>query len=320
MDHAPEISIIVCSDGRRDGLAALFGSFARLVLPESGAAEVILVDNSPRRALQPAFERLCQDLVLPARYEAEPRPGLAMAQNRGLEVARGEIIAFTDDDCLVAENWLLCLGDHFRRDPALQGLGGRIELHDPADFPVTIRPGLDAEDLDAPDQLFGFLHGCNMAFRRSLFDRIGPFDSRFGAGSVIGSGSDTEFVYRAFKAGCRIAYRPDVLVFHDHGRRRWRQVRSLVNRYQSANGALLMKHAVAGDDQAKTLLRATMRRPFSILARRPLALLEVARALHQTYRFSIGALRFRLLDAQRSWLIPSLDDNDSSHGANPPSG
>ena len=236
MDHAPEISIIVCSDGRRDGLAALFGSFARLVLPESGAAEVILVDNSPRRALQPAFERLCQDLVLPARYEAEPRPGLAMAQNRGLEVARGEIIAFTDDDCLVAENWLLCLGDHFRRDPALQGLGGRIELRDPADFPVTIRTGLDAEDLDAPDQLFGFLHGCNMAFRRSLFDRIGPFDSRFGAGSVIGSGSDTEFVYRAFKAGCRIAYRPDVLVFHDHGRRRWRQVRSLVNRYQSANG------------------------------------------------------------------------------------
>jgi GT2 family glycosyltransferase len=281
-------------------LATLFGSFARLDLPAMDSAEVILVDNTPTSALRATFERLDQGMALPVRYVAEPSRGLARAQNRALEVARGEVIAFTDDDCLVAEDWLCRLCHHFQRDSALQGLGGRIELHDPADYPVTVRRGFEPETLDTPAQLFGFLHGCNMAFRRSFLERIGPFDTRFGAGSLYESGNDSELTYRAFKAGGRIAYEPDVLVYHDHGRRRWWQVRALVNRYQTANGAILMKHASMGDDQAKGLLRASVRRPFLIFARRPWAVVEVARALHRSFRFSLGALRYRLLDARRS--------------------
>jgi GT2 family glycosyltransferase len=227
LDRALKTSIVVCSKGRRDGLAALFDSFTRLALPETGAAEVILVDNSPAGALRPDFDRLCRGLVLPSRYLAEPRTGLAFAQNRGLAAARGQVVAFTDDDCLAAEDWLLRLSDHFERDPELQVLGGRVELHDPADLSVTIKREPNRETFAAPDQLFGFLHGCNMAVRRELFDRIGPFDTRFGTGSTFGSGNDTEFVYRAFKTGCRIAYEPDVLVFHDHGRRGWWQARAL---------------------------------------------------------------------------------------------
>jgi GT2 family glycosyltransferase len=300
LDRAPKISIVVCSDGQRDGLAALFDSFVCLALPESGAAEVILVDNSPAGALRPAFAHLCQDLVLPSRYVAEPRTGLAFAQNRGLAMARGEVIAFTDDDCLAAEDWLLRLCHHFRRDPDLQVLGGRVELHDPADLSVTVKSEPGREILSAPDQLFGFLHGCNMAIRRGLLERIGPFDTRFGPGSTFGSGSDTEFVYRAFKAGCRIAYEPDVLVFHDHGRRGWWQARTLINGYQMANGAVLMKHAAAGDTQAKALLHAVLGRPFAILARRPLAVVEVTRAAHRLFRFAIGALRYRFLTARRA--------------------
>jgi GT2 family glycosyltransferase len=300
LDRAPEISIVVCSDGRREGLAGVFDSFARLVLPRIGAAEVILVDNSPVGALRPAFDRLVRGLVLPSRYVAEPRPGLAFAQNRGLEEASGEVVAFTDDDCLAAEDWLLRLSHHFQQDPDLQVLGGRVELHDPADLSVTIKSVQTRETLTAPDQLFGFLHGCNMAFRRGLLERIGPFDTRFGAGSTFGSGNDTEFVYRAFKAGCLIAYEPDVLVFHDHGRRDWWQARALINGYQMANGAILMKHAAAGDNQAKALLRDVVRRPFAILAGRPLAVIEVTRALHRLFTFSIGALRYRFFYTQRT--------------------
>jgi GT2 family glycosyltransferase len=299
LDRAPEISIVVCSDGRREGVAALFDSFARLALPNSGAAEVILVDNSRTGVLRSAFDRLCGGLNLPSRYVAELRPGLAAAQNCGLTVARGEVIVFTDDDCLAAEDWLLRLSHHFQRDADLQVLGGRVELHDPADLSVTIKRVQTREMLTVPNQLFGFLHGCNMAVRRDLFDQIGSFDTRFGPGSTFGSGSDTEFVYRAFKAGCRIAYEPDVLVFHNHGRRGWWQARVLINGYQMANGAVLMKHAAAGDNQAKVLLRAVLGRPFAILARRPLAVVEVTRAAHRLFRFAIGALRYRFLIARR---------------------
>jgi GT2 family glycosyltransferase len=299
LDRAPEISIVVCSDGRREGVAALFDSFARLALPNSGAAEVILVDNSRTGVLRSAFDRLCGGLILSSRYVAESRPGLAAAQNCGLAVARGEVIAFTDDDCLAAEDWLLRLSHHFQRDADLQVLGGRVELHDPADVSVTIKRVQTREMLTVPNQLFGFLHGCNMAVRRDLFDQIGSFDTRFGPGSTFGSGSDTEFVYRAFKAGCRIAYEPDVLVFHNHGRRGWWQARVLINGYQMANGAVLMKHAAAGDNQAKVLLRAVLGRPFAILARRPLAVVEVTRAAHRLFRFAIGALRYRFLIARR---------------------
>jgi GT2 family glycosyltransferase len=299
LDRAPEISIVICSDGRRESLAALFDSFACLALPETGAAEVILVDNSPAGALRPAFERLCQGVVLPSRYVAEPRAGKTFAQNRGLAVARGEVIAFTDDDCLAAEDWLLRLSHHFQRDPDLQVLGGRVELRDPADLSITVKSEPGRETLASPDQLFGFLHGCNMAVRRALFERIGPFDTRFGPGSFFGAGDDTELVYRAFVGGCRIAYEPDVLVFHDHGRRHWWQARALVNRYQTANGAFLMKHAAAGDEQAKALLRAVARRPFAIFARQPWAALEVIRALHRSFQFLLGALRYRVLGAWR---------------------
>jgi GT2 family glycosyltransferase len=299
LDRALKTSIIVCSDGRRDGLAALFDSFARLALPETGTAEVILVDNSPAGALRPTFDRLCRGLVLPSRYVAEPRTGKTFAQNRGLAVACGEVIAFTDDDCLAAEDWLLRLSYHFERDPELQVLGGRVELNDLADMSITIKSVSDRETLIAPDQLFGFLHGCNMAVRRGLFEQIGPFDTRFGPGSFFGAGEDTELVYRAFDGGCRIAYEPDVLVFHDHGRRHWWQARALVNRYQMANGALLMKHAAAGDHQAKALLRGVARRPFAIFARQPWAALEMTRALHRSFLFLLGALRYRVLGAWR---------------------
>jgi GT2 family glycosyltransferase len=300
LDRAPEISIVVCSDGRREGVATLFDSLARLALPETGAAEVILVDNSRTGVLRSAFDRLCGSLILSSRYLAEPRPGLAAAQNCGLAVARGEVIAFTDDDCLAAEDWLLRLSHHFQRDSQLQVLGGRVELRDPADLSITIKSEPDSETLASPDQLFGFLHGCNMAVRRGLFDQIGLFDTRFGKGSTFGAGNDTEFVYRAFKAGCRIAYEPDVLVFHDHGRRGWWQARALINGYQMANGAVLMKHAAAGDTQAKALLRAVLSRPFEILARRPLAIIEATRALLRLFRFLFGALHYRFFTAQRA--------------------
>ena len=300
MEATPDISIVVCSAGRRASLAALFSSFGELKLPEAAAAEVILVDNSPKGTLQPVFEALSAKLALPANYIHEPRPGLAMAQNRGLKAARGDVVAFTDDDCLVAEDWLLSLAAHFARDPALQGLGGRIELYDPADSPVTIKSALERERLAAPEQLFGFLHGCNMAFRRAFLMQLGGFDTDFGAGSGIGAGNDTELLFRAFQAGSRVAYEPDVLVFHDHGRRGWRQVRGLVNTYQMANGALLMKHAAAGDRQAKRLLRKAFAQPVTCLVRRPLAPLESVRALHRLALISLGALRYRRLSARQA--------------------
>ena len=68
----------------------------------------------------------------------------------------------------------------------------------------------------------------------------------------------------------------------------------------ASNLLILMKHAAAGDNQAKALLHAVLGRPFAILARRPLATIEATRALLRLFRFLIGALHYRFFTAQRA--------------------
>jgi len=62
----------------------------------------------------------------------------------------------------------------------------------------------------------GFILGCNMAMQRIVFDKLGPFDERFGAGAVFKSGEDTDYVLRAYFAGIPVEYVPDMVVYHFH--------------------------------------------------------------------------------------------------------
>ncbi len=291
----PSVTIIVCTADRPGKLRALLRSLSALTNPRNISCELVLINNRPGTDIRPILEESSSRMDFPALLHSEARRGISSARNAGIRQSRGEILAFTDDDCIVDPEWLTRIHENFAVDPELMGLGGRVELFDESAGDITVRRGGAPAALTSGSEIFGFLHGCNMAFRRSLFERVGYFDPDFGIGSRVGSGDDCEFVYRAFRSGARVRYQPDVLVYHDHGRRTRRQVRGTLLRYQLANGAVLAKHRRAGDEDAAMLLRAVAHGPLASLSRRPYSISESLRAGYRAAVFGLGALRYRFV-------------------------
>ena len=220
-------SVVVCTRNRSKDLAKGLPQLARL---EEEGHEVLIVDNCPNNDLT-------KDLVskYPAiRYILEPVPGLDTARNRGLRSTHGEIVAFTDDDAIVDEEWLPALLKNFQ-DPTVAvvtGITMPLELESEAQnwFEITnsfgrgyVRQRFDASTLNilATGQVGA---GVNMAVRRSAMGEIGYFDEALDAGTPTLSGGDQEFFYRTLAAGYRIIYDPAALVWHRH-RRTWEELR-----------------------------------------------------------------------------------------------
>jgi GT2 family glycosyltransferase len=258
----PRISVIVCTYNRADRLPAVFESFRRLEVPPALDWELIVVDNRSTDGTKAAVERASTYGGLPLRYVFEPMQGLGAARNGGLAAARGELIAFTDDDCYPSPDWLAAIAQIFDESDVAY-VGGRVTLYDPRDLPVSIRLDAQACDVRSFDQVFSTVPGCNMAFRRAVIDRIGGFDPHLGAGLPLAA-EDTDFLYRAQRAGLRIRFDPRMSVAHDHGRRTPEALARLNRSYVMGRGGLYAKHALAGDG---SMLRAGYWELRSLLAR-----------------------------------------------------
>lgn len=90
--------------------------------------------------------------------------------------------------------------------------------------------------------------GCNMAVRSDLQRAIGDFDPLNCPGSSKDAVfEDIDFIYRAFRQGARMEYRPDILLYHNHGRRSDSDVASLHRKYARGRGSFFAKHIVKGD-------------------------------------------------------------------------
>lgn len=239
------LSVIVCTRNRCSALAQLLDSLTRLVTPGELSWELVVVDNGSTDATSMLLDSFTERL--PIRRVFEPRKGISRARNAGLRAARGKILAFTDDDCLPSPDWLSAIVREFVREPALAGVGGRVKLHDSRDFPITIRTSRTREKLTSAHQLPALMVGCNMAFARWAVDAVGEFDVTLGAGTPVGSAEDTDYLYRALLLGLRIEYVPEVLVAHNHGRRRIEEVGQLKRSYARGRGALLTKYLLRAD-------------------------------------------------------------------------
>lgn len=146
--------------------------------------------------------------------------GPAKARNRGIYEAQGSIIAFTDSDAVVTNDWIERIVEHFRKSPKVGVLMGNTKIK-PAGyigdsiselgFPGGANAGF--ENMWRVDER-GFtdhITSCNFAARKAVFDRYGCFDESF----PLAGGEDPELSYRLVKNGVKIKYCPDILVYHD---------------------------------------------------------------------------------------------------------
>lgn len=211
--------------------------------------EIVIVDNNSTDDTRHVVNKFAKSCALTVKYVFEGKPGVSFAKNSGVRETKGEIIALIDDDCIVDPLWLESIAREFSTDTEMSVLGGRVELYNPADRPITIRTSRARTVMSTAsfDQIFALLPGCNLAFTRAVFDQIGGYDPEFGPGAKFRSGDDSDFLYRAFRKGLKMVYSPDILVYHNHGRRTDAQVHSLNKIYAFSRGAFYSKFILQGD-------------------------------------------------------------------------
>jgi glycosyltransferase involved in cell wall biosynthesis len=236
-DHTIDVSLIIGTRDRSQQLARFLESVRRLKFERRW--EFIIVDNGSVDKTAALVRDFIAAASIPVAYVFEPRPGLGNAHNAGLKIARGEILAFTDDDCYPAPDFLCRIWSGFE-DVTLGYITGRIMLHDSTDYPITINESTTS--LTIPARSFiqpGDVQGANMAFRASVLRDIDGFDPLFGPGSLFNS-EDLDVAARASALGWRGEYRPEVVVSHHHGRKK-SDIRPLLRSYYIGNGAYRMK-------------------------------------------------------------------------------
>jgi glycosyltransferase involved in cell wall biosynthesis len=218
------ISVILCTYNRAGSLPTALESVVSSRLPSSVEWEVLVVDNNSSDDTRAVAERFCHTHPNRVRYIFEPLQGKSNALNRGIREARGEILAFVDDDVTADPNWLVELTAPLLKQDAWVGVGGRI-LPPPAFRPPSWMA------LEGPNAVSGVLalfdlgpkgfelteppYGTNMAFRKQVFEKYGGF--RVDLGPCPGSeirGEDTEFGRRILGAGERLWYQPSAIVCH----------------------------------------------------------------------------------------------------------
>lgn len=240
------VSVVLCTGGARP--SHLRRSLESLARVDDDSFEVIVVDNG-RKALVKAEQVEGSG----AKLVREPKRGLDRARERGIAHSRGEIIAFIDDDCEVDPGWIKGLRDSFK-DPLVQFVTGRVrpasldsdsqlwfEEHfsfDRGPFPQRFTR-FDASAL-SPLLMGALGTGANMAFRRSLLERIGEFDPALDMGTLVGGGGDLDMFARALDGGEVCEYAPDAVVFHHH-RETFSKLRWQTWGYGISQGALCAK-------------------------------------------------------------------------------
>jgi glycosyltransferase involved in cell wall biosynthesis len=213
------VSVIVCTKGARP---SLIRCIEQLAAQDCRRFEILLVLNGP-----PDEEFARSVAHTPARPLNEPRAGVCNARNHAVPQAKGDILAFVDDDVATEPHWLHELVKGFE-DPAVNCVTGRVIpagrlylANERADRYYSSERALTSWTLDASDpnwyryilgEPVGF--GCNMAFRRGFLERYTLFPPDLGAGSLIGACDEFYMFVQVVKHGFRIRHVPTATVTH----------------------------------------------------------------------------------------------------------
>ena len=238
--HRRSLTIAICTHARTEKLARLLESLRSLKgtwLPNQ--LEIVVVDNAPPDSrTRDHVHRILAENKPPVgaslRYICEPRIGLDFARNRALCEARGEWIAFLDDDVVVEPHWITGLDEAWLENPdavAVTGLvlplvletesqilferyGGFRRGCDKIRFHGPTRPGNPLYPCGAG--IFGA--GANMAFEVDTLRSLGGFDNALDTGATLPGGGDLDIFYRVIRAGYPLVYEPSMTVRHEHRR------------------------------------------------------------------------------------------------------
>ena len=217
------VSAIIATYNRANFLERLLSDFSIQVVDSRFDFEVIIVDNNSSDQTKTVVESFINHSPERFVYLFEKRQGKSLALNSGIQKAKGDIFAFTDDDVHLDLCWLKNLVECFLQY-GCDGVGGKVIAKFPEDAPAWIRANEDLlcgpivfHDYGEGTKLYQKpmieIVGANMAFKRTIFDDCGLFRIDLGAGQGT-MGEDTELFKRFSQKTKKIYYCGEAIVQH----------------------------------------------------------------------------------------------------------
>lgn len=209
--YEPTVSIVVPVLNAEATVKDLLDSLVELDYDRK-KLEVMLVDGGSTDKTREIVAKY------PVKLISQARKGLNAARNAGFESSQGEIVLYTDSDCVVPRDWVTKMVRNF--EAAEVGCaGGNVSRYkdaflsryaDESIMPV-LRRFRKREVLDRVEPPLRYPAGCNMAFRRTVIGKVGGFDEDIHYGF-----DEDELVERVCKAGYKMVLDPETSVRHQH--------------------------------------------------------------------------------------------------------
>jgi GT2 family glycosyltransferase len=202
---APAVAVVVPTYERGQVVARTLAALGAVEPPEGGFEVVVVDDGSSRPSTAAAAAAVA---ALPnARLLRQANAGPAAARNAGIAASEAPLVAFLDDDCAPAADWLVRLTAPLA-DDAVAAVGGRVLSGPPTNWvsrflaAVEYATGLQPEFENAAT--------ANACYRRSVLEGLGGFDEGFR----FPGGDDPDLSLRARRGGHRLVFAPDAVVYH----------------------------------------------------------------------------------------------------------
>lgn len=216
-----QISVVICTY-RRPGM---LGMAIKSLLNQTLAVEeyeIIVIDNNSQDGTRDVVHNYIEAGSNQVCYVLEKRQGLSHARNMGVRVARGNIIAFLDDDAVADDEWLASLLEVYDNIPDAWAVGGKVLPIWGSERPQWLRDSMlrslsivewgdERRLLKWPERIIG----TNCSFRARVFLEVGLFATNLGRRATLLLGyEDTEIQQRIHELGKLVFYTPQAVVYH----------------------------------------------------------------------------------------------------------
>lgn len=208
------ISVIIATKNRPNDI---FRCIKSILDNKFQIYEIIIIDQSNNIETKKIIASLNNSSIL---YVKCKNGGKSHALNIGIKYAHGDILAFTDDDCVVNSKWLSKINQYFKLYPEIMGVLGKIKPYKPKKNANLFCPSIycrtNSKIIKKPQTHWDNIGlGNNMSFRSSALQALGHFKEWLGYGAIGGPSEDAEMMLRMLIKGNILAYNPQALVYHN---------------------------------------------------------------------------------------------------------
>ena len=217
------LSLVIATYNRAEQLMVTLSSVAAQSKSSVQWESIIVDNNSGDNTKSRVEEFIAKHPKLNILYHFESKQGLSHARNAGIERAKGDIIAFIDDDERIVPDFIDAYIKLFDSHPKAMAAGGKIIAEYPTGRPRWMSHYAErpiANPMDFGDYVRSFPKGRipgggNMAMRREVFDKIGVFNTSLGrTGKSLIGGEESDLFERIAKAGMECYYTPRAVMHH----------------------------------------------------------------------------------------------------------